>query len=130
MSTKKPKTHYIRQMIGGEQRYVGPDSPYRTVRPPRSVREGTTIKVGSRVRLKEPEKATGFMKVLKNKVMLVEAEYGSYCDVKAVSDIRGFIQLRGMEKAKLELAIQYNTNKKTEAFAAAFVNACIGKDKK
>jgi hypothetical protein len=109
MSTKKPKTHYIYQMIGGEQRYVGPDSPYRTVRPPRSVREGTTIKVGSRVRLKEPEKADRFMKVLKNKVMVVEAEYGSYCDVKAVSDIRGFIWRRGMEKANLELAVNYST---------------------
>jgi hypothetical protein len=99
-------------MIGGKQQYVGPDSPYRTVRPPRSVREGTTIKVGSRVRLKEPEKATGFMKVLKNKVMVVEAEYGSYCDVKAVSDIRGFIQIRGMEKAELELAINYGVKEK------------------
>ena len=112
MSTKKPKTHYNYQRINGKQAYVPPGSPYYTVRPPRSVREGTTIKVGSRVRLKEPEKAAGFMKVLKDKVMLVEAEYGSYCDVKATSDIRGFIQLQGMEKAKLELALTYGVKEK------------------
>jgi hypothetical protein len=46
MSTKKPKTHYVYQMIGGKQQYVGPDSPYRTVRPPRSVREGTKLREG------------------------------------------------------------------------------------
>lgn len=108
MSTNKPKTHYNYQTINGQQRYVGPDSPYRTVRPPRSVREGTEIKVGSRVRLKEPEKATSwYMRVFKDKVMTVEDVYGSYCDVRAPSDIRGFVHLRGMEKANLELAIKY-----------------------
>ena len=130
MSTKKPKTHYVYQMIEGQQRYVGPDSPYRTVRPPRSVREGTTIKVGSRVRLKDQKEATGaFMKEFKDKVMLVTDVYGSYCDVTGPGDIRGFARI-GLEQSRLELASVHNTNKKTEAFAEAFVNACIGKEKK
>lgn len=107
MSTKKPKTHYNYQTIDGEQRYVGPDSPYRTVRPPRSVREGTTIQVGSRVRLKGEYTGNYFTRILKDKVMTVESVYGSYCDVRAPSAIRGFIWVRGMEKENLELAIKY-----------------------
>jgi hypothetical protein len=46
MSTKKPKTHYIYQMINGNRAYVPPGSPYYTVRPPRSVREGTKLHEG------------------------------------------------------------------------------------
>lgn len=107
MSTKKPKTHYNYQMINGEQAYVPPSSPYYTVRPPRSVREGTTIQVGSRVRLKEEYRGKYFTRILKDKVMTVESVYGSYCDVRAPSAIRGFIWVRGMEKANLELAIKY-----------------------
>jgi hypothetical protein len=106
MSTKKPKTHYNYQTINGQQRYVGPDSPYRTVRPPRSVREGTTIKVGSRVRLKDQKEARGVMKEFKDKVMIVTDIYGTYCDITGPGDIRGVVRI-GLEQSRLELAIKY-----------------------
>lgn len=104
MSTKKPKTHYNYQTINGQQRYVGPDSPYRTVRPPRSVREGTEIKVGSRVRLKTngDHDNIGVRKLLKDKIATVTYVYATSVDLMVQSALGAPHEIRIVPPLLLE----------------------------